>query len=59
MFAVVVADQCAVLALSVVGGEAEDLAGVPGAFKNCPDEHVLIATERCDLLWLDVFMAPR
>ena len=43
--AAAVADQCEVLALSVVGGEAEDLAGVPGAFQNCPDEHVLIAID--------------
>ena len=44
---VAVTDQGDVLALGVVEGEAEDLAGVPGAFENRPDEHVLIAIDRC------------
>ena len=44
--AVAVTDQRDVLALGVVEGDAEDLAGVPGAFENRPDERVLISIDR-------------
>ncbi|MFT6862697.1 MAG: hypothetical protein ACJAVK_001256 [Akkermansiaceae bacterium] len=46
--AVAVTDQCDVFALGIVEGDAEDLAGVPVALENRPDEHVLIAIDRGD-----------
>lgn len=46
--AVAFTDQRDVFALGVVEGNAVDLSGVPGALENRPDEHVLIAIDRCD-----------
>ena len=34
--------------LGIVEGDTEDPSGVPGALENGPDEHVLIAIDRCD-----------
>ncbi len=44
--AVAITDQCDVVTLGIVEGDAEDLAGIPGALENRPDEHVLIAIDR-------------
>ena len=46
--AVAITDQCDVFTLGIVEGDAEDLAGIPGALENRPDEHVLITIDRCN-----------